>query len=346
MDYPKFMPQFKSPLNNQKIAKAFFSDRLKQLFPDAESISGFRLKRIGSMRQESLVIKYSFSLHYPNHQELKTLWGNYQAKGDSKNIYNLFSYIHNHGFSAPPYQIPRPLIYYSPQKLFVYEEFPGKLLRELIESKQCAFQQLRYYIGHIARWLLKLHALPAGVGKYRAPNLSLKNFSSVAPRVNLNLSKTITLINTNINKIKQNSKKTLVHGDPHLANFVVGERKNYALIDLSDSHQGYALYDLGMFLVHIDIALKPFFSPDQISKLKANFVKTYFAKHKHPLPPKICLGINTFQARAALDFLKFTLNYNPRPNTYLKWTINRLQEIIIQSTGLLENRKQNISFKC
>lgn len=343
MDYPKFMPLIKSLLNNQKIAKDFFSDRIKQLFPDAKSISSLRLKRIGSMRQKSLIIKYSFWLHYPNHQELKNLYGNYHAQGGSKNIYNFFSYIYNHNFSSPPYQIPRPLIYFSPQKLFVYEEFPGKLLRELIKDKQCTFKQLHSHVSHLARWLLKFHTLPAGVGKYRSPNLSLKNFSSVAPRINLNLSKTIALINAGINKIKKSSKKTLVHGDPHLANFVIGEQKNYALIDLSDSHQGYALYDLGMFLVHIDIALKPFFSSDQISKLKANFVKTYFAKYKHHLPAKICQGINAFQARAALDFLKFTLNYNPRPNTYINWTINRFQEIISQSTGLLENRKQNIS---
>lgn len=314
-------------------AQRRLNQRLSRIYPGARSLTIRAAKRVGTLRATGGIIRYNALITYPRRTIVRTLYGNYSTSSASRALFQFIDYLYRHRFNRRPYLVPRPLLYDAQYQIVLYESFPGDRFRDLLEAGHCSERQAQRQLQHAAAWLRQLHALPPGTGKRKTQTggatlltKKLRGYLPAAPQL-------LQATNRALRQAIRQHPLRLVHGDPHLANFIIGPRRSWSMIDYSESYRGCALADIGKFLVHLDVALKPFFLPASIVRLERTVIETYFGKRLAQLRPSLCRDLNAWRSITAFEFLAFTLNINRRPTGYVAWILSRLRTTIVRAAA-------------
>ncbi len=138
-------------------------------------------------------------------------------------------------------------------------------------------------------------------------------------------------------------QRSLVHGDPHLANCIRGAKGSFAFIDFSESYIGSPAADIGMYLVHLDVALQPFFNRGSIARAQRLFIETYYDRLIAELDQPTRRAILIYQIRTAALFLRFTSDHHRQPSPQVAWMIQHFVNIVARGTNeLRRDRPQPI----
>ncbi len=315
-------------ISDPEAARVFLWPHLKRAFPTWRYITNVNLRPLGSVQAGRGVVRITVrakAAHQKTNQ--LTLFGNYDAGGGSQTIYQFLCFLQRHGFGPGQYGAPRPLLYSEPYKLLVYESFPGRRVRDELEAGRLTVRTLMTIMRQTAGWLKKFHRLPARVGKRRTLVLSAAKFSRLAPTYRRAIGAAIPLVNRLL-QVASRQPRSLVHGDPHLANAILGPHHTFALIDFSESYAGHPLADPAMFIIHLDVALKQYFSRPDIARLQTAFLTAYFNRPVDSLSRETANLFAAYQVRTAAEFLQFTANHHQRPSPDVRWIIQRLLTII------------------
>jgi len=298
------------------------------------AIKTVELHSLGSVQKGRGVVRITVHGKSKTKNIVIDLFANYDVKGDSKTIYQFLAFLERRGFGAGAYGTPTPLCYIPKHKLLVYQSFAGTRARDLLETKKLSSAKLNSIMRQSAIWLKKFHHLPPQIGKKRNLTLSPAFFS----KLSLPHQKVVAAALPYINReLKKNDRRSLVHGDPHLANCILGPKNSFAFIDFSESHVGSAAADIGMYLVHLDVALQPFFTRREIAKAQRIFVETYYGKKIETLPKNIKRSVLAFELRTASLFLRFTSDHHRQPNSQVRWMIQRFVNIVSRGTSELQS---------
>ena len=331
---PKLSMQTRSPLNpdDLELTRRFLLPIVERAYPGIRKIGRLVINPLGSVQHGRGVIHVRAQLIGRTRRSVD-LYGNYDVWGGSQVIYRFLRHLVTHGFDRGRYRSPRPLSYSPRYRLLVYESFAGRRVRDELESGHLSVASLRRTVIDIAGWLRKFHALPPRVGVRRKMELSANTFAHLMTphrRLLHHAARTVNAV------IKNSKRVALVHGDPHLANCIRGRAGTIALIDYSESFLGNPIADVSMLLVHLDVALKKYYSRANIAIIQQAFVTTYFGRPSDKLPLETRRELVAFQIRTAAMFLRFTSDHHRQPAPNVRWMIRRFEIIISAGTRGLD----------
>lgn len=327
-------------LNDPKATATVLWPYLKKSHSHLTSITAVELHALGSVQKGRGVVRITVT---GKSRVKKTvvldLFANYDPKGDSKTIYQFLTFLQRHGFGTGAYGAPIPLCYITKYKVLVYESFAGTRVRDLLEAKKLSPAKLNGIMRQSAIWLKKFHRLPPSIGGKKNLTLSSGFFSELTIPHQQVVSTALPCINS---ELKKNDRRSLVHGDPHLANCILGKKKSFAFIDFSESYVGSAAADIAMYLVHLDVALQPFFTRKNIAQAQRVFIETYYGRTAQRLPENTRRSVLAFELRTAALFLRFTSDHHRQPTSQVRWMIQHFVNIISRGTSELQNKDPQI----
>lgn len=327
-------------IGDPEAVKLFLLPFLKRKYPAIRRIVGLEVRTLGSVQVGRGVAHITVrALTGTKKVRPLDLFANYDAHGGSKNIYHFLVFLAQHGFGAGAFGAPRPLCYSAKYKLLVYESFPGRRVRDELEAKKLTAAGLVSVMRQSAIWLKKFHRLPPRIGKSTnlrlAPNFFVK-LTSDHRRV---VSAALPFINA---ELKKGDRRSLVHGDPHLANCIRGPKKSFAFIDFSESHVGSAAADIAMYLVHLDVALQPFFGRQVIARAQRELIAAYYGRPVEKLTLNDRRALLAYELRTAALFLRFTSDHHRHPSPQVAWMIQHFVNIVSRGTNELRGKNPRV----
>ncbi len=320
-------------IGDPQAVRSFLWPYLKREDSSLQSITAIKLHSLGSVAAGRGVVKITVQVKtQKSHRKTIDLFANYDQSGGSKTIFQFLEYVHHHGFGSGAYGAPTPLCYSTTYKLLIYRSFPGRRVRDELEAETLSPAGLNSVMRQSAIWMKKFHRLPPQIGRPKNLRLAPAFFSALtAPHRHI-IATAVPYINR---ELARQDRRSLVHGDPHLANCIRGAKGSFAFIDFSESHIGSAAADIAMYLVHLDVALNPFFSRRIIGQAQRMFLYTYFGRPVERLSPRERRAILAFELRTAALFLRFTSDHHRRPAPQVAWMIQRFITIVADGTDEL-----------
>lgn len=321
--------------HREKILK-LFQKRRKTLFGKSEEIRDIAIERVSSIRQTRSIFRYTLTW---SGGRRTIVYGHTH----SKQTYVFLSTIWRERFqNDKTLCTPRPLVYIPSYDLFLYESFAGDRLRDLLEKKPLPVPRLKTLLAQTAAWLATLHAIPISHSqRFRkaSPFSQSKIISTLLPTLpardrrtfRKNVAKLFEIILPSLPR-----EKTLIHRDPHIANIILQPKtRRLALIDYSESGIGQPMIDVATMIVHLRVALHPFYSPKNIEAMSEHFLTSYRRRARLPRG-EFRLHLTAFLAIVSLHFWAFTVVRNPRLNRSLRWMIREFQNMWSESFHLLQ----------
>lgn len=299
---------FPFPLTDSAAAERWFRRASRRWWPRGTDLRVVSVERLGSVQAERYILRYAVTLRIGKKSVPKTVYANIGPRRNIETLWKVFSII-GRRFRTPPLLAPRPLAIAANHRVFFYESFAGVRVRDELEHGTLTPTKLRSIIKTSAAWLKKLHRVPGSGVPGRSMVLREPDYAEVLKNIHVPVS-LITRLNTVFRGVPSRS---LVQGDPHLANYIAGPAGTLALIDYSEAHRGHPLEDVGTYLAHLNVALRPFCSRSESIHLRRIVLETYFGKPVAKLSLAQRRLLIAFQARATLIFLKFTLQVHRRP---------------------------------
>lgn len=249
------------------------------------------------------------------------LYANIDRSGGGRKIFRLMCLLERHGFSRGRYRVPTPIGYSARQHVLLYRSFAGYRVRDRLEAGRFSPHSLASAVMSVAAWLRLMHRVPVPATLALAPISPLTRAPAWAGQRRSSLLQARQLVG-------QPKTARLIHGDPHLANAIVGPNRRFALIDYSESAVGDPLADVAMFVVHLDVALRPYLSRTNVARLQRQFLTQYFRRPLTRVPRSVEKRLVAFEMLVAAHFLRFTVNHHRRPRGYPGWIVRRLTAII------------------
>ena len=320
-------------ISDPEATQAWLWPRLRRAHPVVQRITRVELRPLGSVQAGRGVVRINVYCETSRHQQRRlVLFGNYDTHGGSKTIYQFLTFLRRHGFGRGAYGIPTPLCYSEKYKLLVYESFPGKRVRDELEAGKLSPSGLLRVMRQSAVWLRKFHRLPPKVGTPHSLRLAPDYFSSLTTAHRAVIKRALPYINR---ELARRGRRSLVHGDPHLANCIQGARGAFAFIDYSESQIGSPAADIAMYLIHLDVALQPFFSRHQIAQAQRVFLELYYRRPIGRLDLRTRQSLLAYELRTAALFLRFTSDHHRQPSPQVAWMIQHFVNIISRGTDAL-----------
>ena len=322
-------------ISDPQATQAFLWPHIQRAWPSIRCITRLDLRSLGSVQAGRGVIRITVHTQTAN-PKFKTLnlFANYDARGGSKTIYQFLKFLRQHGFGRGTYGAPQALCYSAKYKLLIYQSFPGRRIRDELEAGKLSAAGLSAVMQQSAVWLKKFHRLPPRVGAPRNLRLAPAFFSKLTTGHRRVISAALPLINK---ELARHDHRSLVHGDPHLANCIRGAHQSFAFIDFSESYVGSAAADIAMYLVHLDVALQPFFSRRAIAKAQRIFIEKYYGRSVDRLPPQTRRSLLAFELRTAALFLRFTSDHHRHPSSQVAWMIQHFVNVVSRGTDQLQS---------
>jgi thiamine kinase-like enzyme len=249
------------------------------------------------------------------------LYANQQPS--AQQLYSILSTITPHFRS--PLETVCPIAFNQASSILLYQEVAGTRVRDLIEKKRLSFSQIERLFVLAAKWFQRLHTItPPRSLPMRPMRFRVRDFSQTAAYKKLG--PVISHINKQLQQLDTQRPAVIVHGDPHIANMITTKNNGLGVIDFSEARRGNPWYDIGMFFMHLELALHQYFSEQQIEKLQAVFLSSYLSRKK--ITPKQQTQLEYYKVRAALDFYKLTTAHHTRPAPYEQWMLHHLESVI------------------
>lgn len=312
-----------SPASAERLLRPW----LRRAYPAATSVRVRTSTDLHSVQAGRGVFRLSVAVQGANPRVLE-LFANFDRRGQSRDIYRLLAHLYRHGFRRGRLRVPTPLGYLPSRHLLVYQAYAGRRVRDELERRRLSVPTLERDVRDAARWLRKLHALPPRVGRSRNLNLDLARYRAAPVAQRRSLAAAVATINRSLVRAGRLGPRRIVHGDPHLANCIRGRDGGFALIDYSESYLGHPLADVGMFLVHLDLALQPYFPRRVVGQVQRQFLATYLAGRQRD--KETIRTLSLYMARAAAAFLAFSTDHHRRPRGYMRWVINQLITLTVR----------------
>lgn len=313
---------------------------LRKKYPTIQNISRPDVQTMGSVQAGRGIAHITVRATTTTGQIKRfDLFANYDTRGGSKTIYHFLTFLANHGFGAGAYGAPQPLGYSAKYKLLVYESFSGRRVRDDLEERKLTTAGLMSVMRQSARWLKKFHRLPPRIGHQKNLRLAPNFFAKLTPAHRRVIAAALPFINAELKKV---GRRSLVHGDPHLANCIRGPKRSFAFIDFSESHVGSAAADIAMYLVHLDVALQPFFSRQVIARAQREFITAYYGRSVETLTLADRRALLAYELRTAALFLRFTSDHHRHPSSQVAWMIQHFVNIVSRGTNELRGKNPRV----
>lgn len=313
-----------------------FHKRRQAFFGRSEKIIDLAIEPLSSIRQTRRILRYTLTWNDEKHT---TVYGHTRAKQTSIFLRTIWERRFQHERYLCT---PRPLGYLPSYDLFLYEAFPGDRLRDLFEKKPLPIARLKIILAQTAAWLAALHAIPIPRAHHlrnASPYSKSTILSALLPTLSTAEQKKLqrnatTLFTIILPSLPQH--KALIHRDPHIANIIIQpQTRRLAIIDYSESGVGQPMVDVATMIVHLRVALQPFYSAQEIEALSEHFLASY-RRLAHLPRGDFRLHFTSYIALVSLHFWAFTVATNPRPDRYLAWVIREFQMMWSESYHLLQ----------
>lgn len=306
-------------LSSPDLLSAWLMRFIPRWFPGATAVRVISIEPLGSIQPNRKIIRLVIGYVQKKKSQKRVLYINQQP--GVKRLFDTQRLLIRNGFGRPPLLSPQPLFYHAAESFFIYESIEGTRVRDLLEKDGLSFQGLTKILILSARWLRRFHALQNKKLPITSSKLRAKDFA-VLPKA-WGVLASVDQLNRHVQRIEKGAERQMIHGDPHLANMILPKSGRLAFIDLSECRQGNRWYDIGMFLVHLDVALHRYFSEREIALLQKHFLHAY-------QPDRTASdewALSCYKVRAALDFLKLTAGHHQRPRGYMAWVVQRLRQL-------------------
>src|SRR3989344_929404 len=327
---------------DQSVMSVFFQKNIVRLFPRAKNFDSLQIHRHITMAKEDYIIRYTLRIRLKNGgRETVFIRGVARADGSKRLSHQIMHILWTRGFQKGRYSLPRPLIYRSSVKQFLYEEFPGETLYQIMENRQ---SDIRAPLQDAARWLAKLHNMRIQKSVLsRSLSEEKKWISDLMPLFRKtqwgndspqDATPILQELWEREKTLLQPSLFVLIHNDISPGNIIIGEK--VGCIDFVDSCRFYPLVDVGTMLTYLHSPVSPLIikhrvNGKSIERLQDMFLKTYIHSLRPPLYVKLT-DVRLFQARAAIMMAMHIAKLSSRLSPLLRRGKHnpRVLEILLQ----------------
>lgn len=295
---------------NPLAVSAFFQKKTSVFFPYAKELKYLEIHRHATMAKEDYIIRYTLHLRLKNGEQKRVfVRGVARTDGSKRLSYRAMKTLWEYGLQKGRYSVPRPLIYRPSVKQFLYEEFPGKTLYQIMESRH---DDINAHLQDAARWLAKLHNLriqkSVPTRTLRNEEQWIKNLKALFREVKrdkitpLDVTTLLRELWERERALFQPSGFILIHNDFNPGNIIIG--KKIGCIDFVDSCRFHPLVDVGTMLAYLHSPISPLvvkhrLNEKNIKRFQDTFLKTYTRSLRPPVHIKPT-DIHLFQSRATI----------------------------------------------
>ncbi len=293
----------KEIFTDEKLMLKLFNKSLRRLFPEERHIISLKISHPEALSETSFLTRTKLTMVNKKNKQIEKIVRGNTIDADT---YKLMKFIFEN--NKKNLISPRPLHYFARIPYILYEETPGKRLRE-ISFKSNLFKIL---LRKTAISLATLHNLP--LPKVRTTKIKeVSYFKEVRAKIkkydpaNYKVISSYTREYLKTASIKfKGSKKVLSHNDLQASNIIVTPKNEIALIDFTLSSLFFPSFDVANFLVHLRIMLKGVISHKKINQLQNIFLNNYLKTVKKSLGRQVEKNVKLAQVRAALDIWTIT----------------------------------------
>lgn len=313
-------------LFDESFVKGFFKKEVLPHYPDFADIKKIKIKPHKNLVwDETYHVVLEFTVSFLTKEDkIKKLaiFCSAHSNEKRKNFYDALKFLWDHNFKQGNLTIPHPLFYSEYFNAAFYRGIKGDNLHRLIKDHK--FQEADEVIIKAAKWLNKLHKIPAD----KAQNFNQENsrIETVAPGMEFFIHKIkekhpenpefaencAKIYNILIEREKQfldnTEKGWLVHGDAHPENVIKISKNKLGFIDFTDLCLADFARDLGTFLQQLEYMYsRQVENKPQVEAAKDLFLTTYLNNAKIEMNESLRNRIETYydftSLRSAIFFL-------------------------------------------
>ena len=317
----------------------------KFLFKGLKSIEGVKAEHITLLSEQSYLVTYDVELTYKNGLE-QTL----RLRGNriSNDAAYFWRYVYTHAKKSKRVVVPIPWKYFKKEHFMLYEEFPGKTLRDF-DNK---FELLKKITPEIAEKLAWIHTLKPTrkVTRHTAKEEHIY-WQSVQEKIKGNLpgrplwlSDSLQDINLEITKKFDSQLHTLCHNDFQASNLIYDEmRHRIGIIDFGNSTRYTPTLDIATYLVHTAVMTTKHLKSEESIHLQKLFLASYLKTIPATIKKQVLAELPLYEARVAADIVATTsVALKHTKNPYRILIPKLLLPVIKQKMKLLKNNKNTL----
>ena len=330
---------------NESYMKEVIAGHKKFLFSGLKSVDSITAEHITLLSKQSFLVTYDLELTYKNGLEQSLRLRGNRISADAAYFWK---HLYKHAKKEKKSVVPVPWEYFKKEHFMLYQEFPGKTLRDYDHD----YFVLKKITPQIAEKLAWIHSLP--ITKKVTPHTETEErayWRSVRGKIQRHLPKkpawlpeALTQINKELIARFSEQRMTLAHNDFQASNLIYDEGRNrIGIIDFGNSTRYTPSHDVATYLVHTAVMTTKHLKKKWIHDLQRSFLTRYLSHLEPRLKTQVLQELPLYEARVAADIIATTavaLKHTKNPYRILIPKI--LLPVVEQKMKLLSEKNHTI----
>ena len=310
-----------------------------QLTKNFSTLESFTSEHIKLLSAQSYLVTYALEVkNEAGEIDSLILRGNRISPEAAK----MWQYLYDESIKENSIVVPTPLEYFPEQNFMIYEEFPGKTLRDFDDKFESLTQVTPLIAKHIA-WVHSLTPIES-IGRHTKEDEKVY-WDSVVNKINDHLPDKPDWLSTTLQDLHQRVISqmdtqifTLCHNDFQASNIIFNEENGgIGIIDFGNSTVYSPSLDVATYLVHLSVMTTKHLTQNQIQTLQHLFLDAYFENSSEDLKKQVLHNLPLFIARTASDIIATTaVALGHTKNSYRILIPKILLPVVKEKIGLLD----------
>lgn len=246
---------------DQEFMTKFFQERLLPCYPGYRTVRSIEIRPIKKNVWDTtyhVVIEYKTTIEGPDGVRVLPIFATAHSNEPRLDSFRVMKYLWQRGFAQNGLTIPHPLFYSQYYQASIYRGLKGENIYQFIRrNDQTTVATL---VPLAARWLAKLHRLPAdGAPEFNPENSRIRTVrpgvDHIYERIGQDYPGLFDLVRSAYDLLVEAEERyignggslALIHGDAHPENFIRTGEKEIGVIDFSDFCRADPARDVGAF---------------------------------------------------------------------------------------------------
>jgi aminoglycoside phosphotransferase (APT) family kinase protein len=304
-------------------------------------VTNFFSEHIKLLSAQSYLVKYDLTVDSGREVVLR-------GNRISQDATDMWKYLYTESVKAGRTFVPTPLEYFSRDNFMLYEEFPGKTLRDFDDK----YEKMLAVTPMIAKHIAWIHVLPQSSNIEHHTKDEEKNYwKSINDKIEEHLpdkpgwlSEVLATINNELLERLTRQTFTLCHNDFQASNLIYDEDNNrVGVIDFGNSTIYTPSVDIATYLVHTTVMTTKHLTQKKIDTLQETFLSHYFQNVSKSIEQQVMDELPLYQARVSADIIATTaVALKHTQNPYRILIPKMLLPVLKQKMELLSQKQHSI----